>query len=239
MTDLIDRQKIKAKFEPWLNVKGYSEGELNIIRAVLYEITIMPSAQPECDDTVSRKAEIDAIKRYIRGFDAIDVNFLDGLKTAIQIIEQLPHEYSNAQNTLQRVGSVECEDAVSRQAAIDMVRSYYDECDEREESIEERIERLPSADIDLSGFSDKLWAAAYERGKAEAVRWIPVSEQLPEDEQKVLFSTKTGRVHLGRYHNDNSVNQWYSSLDKMRAWNNVVNAWMPIPEPYKDGEQNG
>lgn len=47
MTDLIDRQKIKARFEPWLKVKGYSEGELNIIRAVLYEITIMPSAQPE------------------------------------------------------------------------------------------------------------------------------------------------------------------------------------------------
>lgn len=175
MVDLIDRQKIKARFEPWLKVKGYSEGELNIIRAVLYEITIMPSAQPECDDTVSRKAEIDAIKRYIRGFDAIDVNFLDGLKTAIQIIEQLPHEYSNAQNALQRVGSVECEDTVSRQAAIDTVRSYYDECDEREESIEERIEQLPSVDIDLSGFSDKLWRAAYERGKAEAVRhghWI-------------------------------------------------------------------
>lgn len=59
---------------------------------------------------------------------------------------------------------------ISRQAAIDAVRSYYDECDEREESIEERIERLPSADIDLSGFSDKLWQAAYERGKAEVVR---------------------------------------------------------------------
>lgn len=61
-------------------------------------------------------------------------------------------------------------DLIDRQAAIDAVRSYYDEFDEREESIEERIERLPSADIDLSGFSDKLWAAAYERGKAEAVR---------------------------------------------------------------------
>lgn len=47
MADLIDREKTKAAFEPWLNVKGYSEGELNIIRAVLYEITIMPSAQPE------------------------------------------------------------------------------------------------------------------------------------------------------------------------------------------------
>lgn len=38
-------------------------------------------------------------------------------------------------------------DLISRQAAIDAVRSYYDECDEREESIEERIEQLPSADV--------------------------------------------------------------------------------------------
>lgn len=45
MADLIDRQKIKARFEPWLKVKGYSEGELNMLKAVLYEITIMPSAE--------------------------------------------------------------------------------------------------------------------------------------------------------------------------------------------------
>lgn len=168
MDDLIYRQAaidaLHGYFDGMLETDTWSPCDV-------YElIEILPSAQPECDDTVSRKAEIDAIKRYIRGFDAIDVNFLDGLKTAIQIIEQLPHEYSNAQNTLQRVGSVECEDVVSRQAAIDTVRSYYDECDEREESIEERIERLPSADIDLSGFCDKLWRAAYERGKAEVVR---------------------------------------------------------------------
>ena len=38
------------------------------------------------------------------------------------------------------------DDVISRQAAIDTVRSYYDECDEREESIEERIAQLPSAE---------------------------------------------------------------------------------------------
>ncbi len=45
MTDLIDRRKIKARFEPWLKVQGYSEGELNMLKAVLYEITVMPSAE--------------------------------------------------------------------------------------------------------------------------------------------------------------------------------------------------
>ena len=47
MADLIDRKKIKARFEPWLKVTDYSEGELNMLKAVLYEITIMPSVQPE------------------------------------------------------------------------------------------------------------------------------------------------------------------------------------------------
>ena len=133
-------------------------------------------------------------------------------------------------------------DYISRQAAIDAISSMFAPTPTQKDIVEdclEIIENLPSVDIDLSGFSDKLWKTAYERGKAEAVRWIPVSEQLPEDEQEVLFSTKTGRVHLGRYYNDNSVNQWYSSLAKMRVWNNVVNAWMPLPEPYKDGEQDG
>lgn len=36
--------------------------------------------------------------------------------------------------------------------------------------IGEAMRELPSADIYLSRFSDKLWAAAYERGKAEVVR---------------------------------------------------------------------
>lgn len=64
-------------------------------------------------------------------------------------------------------------------------------------------------------------------------KWISVSERLPEDEQEILFSTKTGRTHSGKYHDDDSANQWYSHRDKARAWNNVVNAWMPLPEPYK------
>ena len=43
--DLISRQAALDKFEPWLKVKGYSEGELNMLKAVLYELKVMPSAQ--------------------------------------------------------------------------------------------------------------------------------------------------------------------------------------------------
>lgn len=67
------------------------------------------------------------------------------------------------------------DDLISRQAAIDAVRSYYDEQYALCDSIEELIEKLPSADTDLSDYSDRLWKNAYERGKAEGAR-IPSVE---------------------------------------------------------------
>ena len=71
-------------------------------------------------------------------------------------------------------------------------------------------------------------------------RWIPCSEKLPEDEQIVLVTYKTtDRLHMCQYHEDGSRNQWYSFNDMCRAHNNVVAAWMPLPEPYKGGGQNG
>lgn len=60
------------------------------------------------------------------------------------------------------------EDTIYRQAAIDALQNILSE--------------LPSAqpDYDLSGYSDRLWKAAYERGKAEAQRtgsWIYVEDE--------------------------------------------------------------
>lgn len=42
------------------------------------------------NDLISRQAAIDAINTYIGNFDAIDANFLDGLKTAKTLMMQLP-----------------------------------------------------------------------------------------------------------------------------------------------------
>lgn len=46
MDDTISRQAAIDKFEPWLKVDGYSEGELNMLKAVLYELRVMSPAQP-------------------------------------------------------------------------------------------------------------------------------------------------------------------------------------------------
>lgn len=47
MEDTISRQAVLDKFEPWLKVKDYNDGELNMLKAILYEIRFMPSAQSE------------------------------------------------------------------------------------------------------------------------------------------------------------------------------------------------
>ena len=110
-----------------------------------------------------------------------------------------------------------CEDAISREDALMALTGEWTEStDELIHRFIRRIRTLPSV--------------------KPQPKWIPVSERLPEDEQEILFSTKTGRVHSGKYHDDDSANQWYSHKDKCRAWNNVVIAWMPLPQPYEPQE---
>ena len=46
-SDTISRQQAIDKFKPWLEVKGYGWGELNMLRAVISELENMPSVQPE------------------------------------------------------------------------------------------------------------------------------------------------------------------------------------------------
>lgn len=49
------------------------------------------------------------------------------------------------------------------------------------------IQELPTTDIDLSGYSDKLWKAAYERGKRDAQperktgKWIKPTDMMPPE----------------------------------------------------------
>lgn len=92
------------------------------------------------------------------------------------------------------------------------------------------IEGLPSADIDLSGFSDKLWETAYERGKAEAVRWIPCGERLPENDDSVLACYYDGE--------DQACAVAWHDGEEWRCWDDRIGfsfyvvAWMPLPAQY-------
>lgn len=62
--------------------------------------------------------------------------------------------------------------------------------------------------------------------------WIPVSERLPKVGEDVLFSIDTMYVSEGCLRDDGD---WWQF-----RWNSVqpkkyVIAWMPLPEPYREG----
>ena len=74
--------------------------------------------------------------------------------------------------------------------------------------------------------------------KKNAVRWIPVTERLPESGKYVLMSFENFTLPaIGRYEvNDEGDGAWYlgdnDEGDTCSSMGLFVNAWMPLPDPY-------
>lgn len=66
--------------------------------------------------------------------------------------------------------------------------------------------------------------------------WISTNDRLPENEQYVMLWTKTGVMKYAQYLNDEPHRPWitYDEDGSIRAWDNVVTHWMPLPEPPKE-----
>ena len=103
MSDLISRQALLNKFEPWLKVKDYSDGELNMLKAVLYEIRFMPYATDKNvgtklstnlaevgTDCISRQQAIDALRKMqtYKLFSGDDMLLIDqaGAQTELMLL---------------------------------------------------------------------------------------------------------------------------------------------------------
>lgn len=69
--------------------------------------------------------------------------------------------------------------------------------------------------------------------------WIPCSERLPEEEEYILlsFANYTG-LDIGRYENDGENDKFYPGDEEetYASYRLIVNAWMPLPEPYREEE---
>ena len=77
----------------------------------------------------------------------------------------------------------------------------------------------------------------------ENCRWIPVEERLPEDDNYILLSFANFSLPLvGRYEADQEGGAFYlgdcDGEDTCISENLFVNAWMPLPEPYRGNEEN-
>ena len=69
-------------------------------------------------------------------------------------------------------------------------------------------------------------------------QWIPISERLPEDESYILVSFENSTMpDIARYEeNDGENDKFYPGDDEetYAHYGLIVNAWMPLPKPYKE-----
>ena len=144
-------------------------------------------------------------------------------------------------------------DTISRQAAIDALwKALYEYEDKTEKQFQES-EDLDIRDwaiprIFVQNMSDIDRKTILDLPSAQ--RWIPVTERLPEEDREVLISYRykkgegdTSHINIGI----TTYGTMYTGLTKIKDCrppfeyfhlNYEVIAWMPLPEPYKEGEQN-
>lgn len=69
--------------------------------------------------------------------------------------------------------------------------------------------------------------------------WILCSKRLPEDESYILVSFKNSTMpDIARYEENDEGGTFYPGDDEKSysSYGFFVNAWMPLPEPYREGE---
>ena len=77
---------------------------------------------------------------------------------------------------------------------------------------------------------EQAYKNGYEAGKKDAVKWIPVTERLPEDWCPVLVMVReVEKPLLGSYRE----NVWFHERWNTTFINGAVTHWMPLPEPPK------
>lgn len=84
----------------------------------------------------------------------------------------------------------------------------------------------------------------YADGKRDAQKWIPVTERLPEDEELVLIHCKNGAMFVGycgkQYCDYERRWRIKTALNSTKLLNlGRVTHWMPLPEPPKEGAEDG
>ncbi len=211
------------------------------------------------DDLISRQTILKWIDECLNHSDKLweyEEKALIGVKQYIKHLPSAqPKHNQNApskQPDLETLGvktGETCADAISRQAAIDVMCELMHHWfggnpkDEIRE-IKRELEKLPSAQPEPSQVARDI-ATIIENEKDMRVvlqqpRWIPCSERLPEEYGNYLVSIRGEEPDIGTINPEDErgwslcdATGFYWAREKKLD----VLAWMPLPEPFKkEGE---
>ena len=93
---------------------------------------------------------------------------------------------------------------------------------------------------DKSKLSEAMEKLAKLEDEEESGGWIPCSERLPEDESYILVSFENATMlDIARYEENDEGGTFYPGDDEKSysSYGIFVNAWMPLPEPYKGADE--
>ena len=182
------------------------------------------------------------IDRYGQEYDAEGI---EALEIAINVLEQQP-----------------CEDCISRQAAIDVVRKWFDKIQLNGDICLDGIISLPSITSQLKTCEDAISRAAIYEALSEwdeqdvylpyhfkelvaelpsvmpEAEWIPISERLPEPLTAVLLTVRYKATGHWTY----QMGYWEDTLERWEKWLEPgtleeefeIIAWMELPEKYEE-----
>lgn len=112
---------------------------------------------------------------------------------------------------------------IEKQAAIDALNRYYSD----KKYITRSRTILSAICLDIKCTLRDLPAAN---------RWIPCRERLPELRKWVLCQCRAGIIDVLRL---NEEGDWVKLYPNTIYMNGFVTAWMPLPEPYREEEEDG
>lgn len=78
--------------------------------------------------------------------------------------------------------------------------------------------------------TEQAYKNGYEKGKADAQKWIPVTERLPEKPGRYLICEELGRAMIAGW----DTSRWFGGRSYYEFTVYKATHWMPLPQPPKE-----